>query len=439
MWSLKERLALGKKLRRKIGRNRQADWSPKAGRKDPVATIMAANNNRLQSLLPIKMGRMAASPFAFFRGAAPLMASDLATSPVTGLQVQICGDAHVRNLGAYAAPEGHLVFDINDFDETIAGPWEWDLKRLATSLVLAGREAGESNSVCRESVEEMVRSYRTSMNRFATMTVCELARVEIRRGERGTPVQAVLHKASRVTPVETLKKLAVEHPRMGHRFHDAPPVLRHVDAKTRSQVVASLPQYVKIISPSHQWILHAYEPVDVAFKIVGTGSVGTRDYVVLLFGRGVQDPLILQVKEELPSCYAPYLRRVPPAKHEGRRVAEGQQKMQTVVDPFLGYTTIEGRHFLVRQLSDHKASIDLANLRGKALLEYAVVCGELLAKGHARSKCGVIAGYCGNSSRLDAAIAKFAKAYADQTESDFEQFKKAIASLKVRAVVAQSD
>ena len=439
MWSLKERLALGKNLRRKIGRNRQADCSPKKGRNDPVATIVAANSNRLQSLLPIKMGRMAAGPFAFFRGAAPLMAADLATLPVTGLQVQICGDAHVRNLGAYAAPEGHLVFDINDFDETIAGPWEWDPKRLATSLVLAGREAGERDSVCRDSVEEMVRSYRTSMIRFAAMTVCELARVEIRRGEKGTPVHTVLQKASRVTPMETLKKLAVAHPRMGHRFHDTPPVLRPVDAKTRSQVVASLPQYLKTISPSHQWILNAYEPVDVAFKIVGTGSVGTRDYVVLLFGRGVQDPLILQIKEELPSCYAPYLRQVPPAKHEGRRVAEGQQKMQTVVDPFLGYTTIEDRHFLVRQLSDHKASIDLANLRGKALLEYAVVCGELLAKGHARSKCSVIAGYCGNSSRLDTAIAKFAKAYADQTESDFEQFKKAIGDRRVPVTLEKQD
>jgi uncharacterized protein (DUF2252 family) len=440
MWALKERLRLGKELRSKIGRNRQSDWSPKTGRKDPVATIVAANSNRLQFLLPIKMGRMAAGPFAFFRGGAPLMAADLATLPVTGLQVQICGDAHVHNLGAYAAPEGHLVFDINDFDETIAGPWEWDLKRLATSLVLAGREAGESNSACRDSVEAMVRSYRTSMNRFAAMTLCELAKVEIRRGEKGTLVHAVLQKASRVTPIETLKKLAVAGPRAGHRFHDMPPVLRHVDAKTRSQVVASLPQYLNTISPSHQWILNAYEPVDVAFKIVGTGSVGTRDYLVLLFGRGVQDPLILQVKEELPSCYAAYLRRVPPAKHEGRRVAEGQQKMQTVADPFLGYTTIDGRHFLVRQLSDHKASIDLANLQGTALLEYAAVCGELLAKGHARTgKCGVIAGYCGNSNKLDTAVAKFARAYADQTESDFEQFKKAIASRRVRSVLGKSD
>jgi uncharacterized protein (DUF2252 family) len=208
-----------------------------------------------------------------------------------------------------------------------------------------------------------------------------------------------------------------------------------VDANTHSQVVGALPEYIKTISPSHRWILHAYEPVDVAFKIVGTGSVGTRDYVVLLFGRGAQDPLILQVKEELPSCYAPYLRKLPPTKHEGRRVAEGQQRMQTVADPFLGYTTIDGRHFLVRQLSDHKASINLANLKGKALLEYAVVCGELLAKGHARTgRRGAIAGYCGNSSQLDKAVAKFAKAYADQTENDFKAFKKAIASGRVRAV-----
>jgi hypothetical protein len=166
--------------------------------------------------------------------------------------------------------------------------------------------------------------------------------------------------------------------------------------------------------------------------------VGTRDYVVLLFGRGVEDPLILQVKEELPSCYVPYLRHAPPMKHEGRRVAEGQQRMQTVADPFLGYTTIGGRDFLVRQLSDHKASIDLANLRGKALLEYAVVCGELLAKGHARTgHPGRIAGYCGNSRQLDKAIAKFANAYADQTESDFEQFKKAIASRRIRAILGK--
>jgi uncharacterized protein (DUF2252 family) len=353
--------------------------------------------------------------------------------------VQICGDAHVRNLGAYAAPEGHLVFDINDFDETTSGPWEWDLKRLATSLILAGREAGESASGCRDSVKEMVRSYRTSMNGFAGMRVCELARVEILRGAKGTPVHAVLQKASRVTPRQTLKKLAVQRPRAGgHRFHDRRPVLRHVEARTQHQVMQCLGPYRKTVSVSHQWILQSYEAVDVAFKIVGTGSVGTRDYVVLLFGNGTEDPLILQVKEELPSCYAPYLSHMPAVQHEGQRVAEGQQKMQTVADPFLGYTTIESRHFLVRQLCDHKASIDLANLKGTALREYAVVCGELLAKGHARTgDAGAIGGYCGNSSKLDNALAKFAKAYADQAENDFEQFKKAIAKDRVRAVIGE--
>ena len=438
MLPLNERRERGRKLRREIGRVRNADWSLKKARRDPVAMILAANSNRLRDLVPIKMGRMAAGPFAFFRGAAPLMAADLATLPVTGLRVQICGDAHVRNLGAYAAPEGHLVFDINDFDETVPGPWEWDVKRLAASLVLAGREAGESKSGCRDSAEAMVRSYRTSMDRFAAMRMHDLAKVEVLRGRKGTPVHAVLQKASRKTPMETLKKLAVIHPRTGHRFHDRPPVLRHVDIRTQREVLKSLRPYQKTVSASYQWILQLYEPVDVAFKIVGTGSVGTRDYVVLLFGNGVQDPLILQVKEELPSCYMPYLSHLPPAKHEGRRVAEGQQRMQTVADPFLGYTTIDGRHFLVRQLCDHKASIDLTNLKGTALREYAVVCGELLAKGHARSgDAGPIAGYCGNSTKLDTALAKFAKAYADQTERDFDQFKKAIAKGRVRAVLGK--
>jgi len=438
MLPLNERRKRGKGLRNQLKRERNADWAPKKARGDPVATILAANSDRLRQLLPIKMGRMAAGPFAFFRGAAPLMAADLATLPVSGLRVQICGDAHVRNLGAYAAPEGHLVFDINDFDETTRGPWEWDLKRLATSLVLAGREAGASKSACRDSVEEMVKSYRTSMNGFALMSVCDLARVEVRRGAKGTPVHAVLQKARRVTPNGTLKKLTVAGERTDHRFHDRPPVLRHVDAKTRGEVIQSLRSYRKTVPTSHRWMLEAYEPVDVAFKIVGTGSVGTRDYIVLLFGNGVRDPLMLQVKEEMPSCYAPYVSGNATVEHEGRRVAEGQQRMQTAADPFLGYTTIQGRDFLVRQLSDHKASIDPVNLKGTALLEYALVCGELLAKGHARTgDHAAIAGYCGYSTRLDRALAKFAKRYADQTESDYKQFKKAIAKGRVRAVLGK--
>src|SRR5262249_21460012 len=249
--------------------------------------------------------------FAFFRGAAPLMAADLAVLPNTGLAVQICGDAHVRNLGAYAAPEGYLVFDINDFDETIPGPWKWDLKRLATSLVLAGREAGAGKNSCRDAVEEMTRSYRISMTRFATLGLRDLARVEIRRGWRGTPVHAVLHKARHVTPKAALRKLMVPARRVSHRFHDRPPVLRHVDQKTFDDVLKSLRSYRQTLLVRYQAIFQGYEPVDVAFKIVGTGSVGMRNYVLLLFGNGVGDPLFLQIKEELPSCCAPYVTGIP--------------------------------------------------------------------------------------------------------------------------------
>jgi uncharacterized protein (DUF2252 family) len=381
---------------------------------------------------------MAASPFAFFRGAAPLMAADLATLPKTGLPVQICGDAHVRNLGAYAAPEGYLVFDINDFDETLPGPWEWDLKRLATSLVLAAREAGAGEGSCRNAVEEMTRSYRTSMTRLATLGLRDLVRVEIRRGWKGTPIHAVLHKARRVTPKATLKKLTVPGRQNSHRFHDRRPVLRHVDRKTFDDVVKSLRSYRQTLLVRYQSIFQGYEPVDVAFKIVGTGSVGTRDYVLLLFGNGPGDPLFLQIKEELPSCYAPYITGIPPVGHQGKRVAQGQKQMQTVSDPFLGYTTINGRDFLVRQLADHKAAIDPLELKGTSLLEYGRVCGEVLAKAHARTgDAGAIAGYCGKSPALDNALAKFAKLYADQTESDYQQLKKAIAKGRVRAALGK--
>jgi uncharacterized protein (DUF2252 family) len=267
---------------------------------------------------------MAASPFAFFRGAAPLMAADLATLPKTGLRVQMCGDAHVRNLGAYAAPEGYLVFDINDFDETILGPWEWDLKRLATSLVLVGREAGERKRACRNVVEEMTHSYRTSMARFATMGLRDLVKVEIHRGWKGTPVHPILHTARRVTPKATLKTLTVPARRDSRRFHDRPPLLRHVNQKTFDGVVKSLRSYRQTLLVRYQSIFQGYEPVDVAFKIVGTGSVGTLDYVLLLFGKGIDDPLFLQIKEELPSCYAPYVTGRPPIAHQGKRVAQGQ-------------------------------------------------------------------------------------------------------------------
>jgi uncharacterized protein (DUF2252 family) len=396
--------------------------------------LVAANQGRQPDLLPIKWARMNASPFGFFRGAAALMAGDLATMPITGLGVQLCGDAHVRNLGAYAAPDGHLVFDLNDFDETIPGPWEWDVKRLATSLVLAGSAAGGGRRDCVAAVRAFMETYRESVGRFSRMKVLDLAKWEVRRHTASGPVRAVLQKAERATPDVTLKKLTVRSGANTRRFDDHPPLLHHVAAKTAEAVIASLVPYRQTLGLDRQQVLDGYRPVDVAFKVVGTGSVGTRDYVVLLFGERPDDALFLQVKEELPSCYARYLRGAPVFSNQGRRVAEGQYRLQTITDPFVGWTTLRGSDYLVRQLADHKAAVDPAELKGAALIEYGVVCGENLAKAHARTgDAAAIAGYCGDSSKLDKAIAQFALGYAEQTESDHAALAQAIKSGKLTA------
>jgi uncharacterized protein (DUF2252 family) len=430
--SLADRRAEGKKLRDRLRRVDQADWKPAEGR-DVLATIKETKEGRLPKLIPMKMGLMSVSPFAFFRGTAPVMAKDLAALPTTGLTVQLCGDAHVKNLGAYAAPDGHLVFDINDFDETIEGPWEWDLKRLAASIVLAGREAGEKD--CGEAVLELVRCYREALGFFSEMKALDLAKYEIHAETENRAVREVLEKAERVTPPRNLKKLTEPGKDGWPRFHDKLPSLRHVGEETAAAVFESLKDYRETVTAGRQLILDSYHPVDIAFKVVGTGSVGTRDYVILLFGNGHDDPMFLQIKEELASCYAPYLEGAPRFTNEGRRVAQGQQRMQTQTDPFLGWTTVEGRHYLVRQLADHKAAIDPRELKGETLLEYATVCGKVLAKAHARTgDAAALYGYCGDATKLDKAICEFATAYADQTGKDYDKFLKAIKAGEIKTV-----
>ncbi len=425
---------LGLGCRETLKRSDQSRWE--AGRRshDPIELLMAANKDRIPALLPIKMGRMAASPFGFFRGAVPLMAADLATLPVTKIEVQICGDAHVRNMGSFGTPDGRLVFDINDFDETIRGPWEWDVKRLATSLVLAGREAGNSDRLCRESVQLLMRSYRESMLRFAKMPRLELARIRVHRLLEGDPVRSVLHKAARATPLQNLAKLTTER-RDGTRiFKVAKPFLTRVGKPLSATILRALGGYRNTLAPDRQHILSFYRPVDIAFKVVGTGSVGTHDYVVLHSGKGPEDPLFLQVKEEPPSAYAPYLRNARSVANQGQRVVEGQRRMQTQSDLLLGWTRFGGRDYLVRQLSDHKASIDNTDLHGRGILLYAHTSGEILAKGHARSgdPCA-LAAYMGSGAKLDKAIESFAIAYADQTTLDYERFRDSIRNGRVKA------
>jgi len=421
--SIQRRYDAGKKLRLAVPRAAQGHWAAAPHRPHPLKTIAAVNQGRIKRLMPEKYRRMRMSPFAFFRGAAALMASDLSTLPSSGVTVQICGDAHVHNLGAYAAPDGRLVFDINDFDETTPGPWEWDLKRLATSLVLAGEQCGQAEWRCEDAVRAMVASYRQHMREFALMPFATLARHLITRRREAGMLDTVFQAAQRITPARNLKRLTI-NTQGRFRFRDQKPILEHVPPGTAASVVHALKDYVLTLNASRRRTFERYRPADVAFKLVGTGSVGTRDYVVLLFGNDANDPLFIQVKQELPSCCAAYLpasrRRVV---HQGRRVCEGQQMMQTVSDPFLGYTRCGAHDYLVRQLADHKAGLAPTELEGDVLLAYARLCGEVLAKGHARTTdAATLAGYVGGSAKLDAAIADFAVAYATQTKQDFRQF-----------------
>ena len=430
---LAERLAWGKSRRKALSRVAQAEWRARPSRPDPVDVLVAANRDRLPELLPIKWGRMAASPFGFFRGAVPVMARDLASQRTSGPVVQMCGDAHVRNLGAYAAPDGHLVFDINDFDETLPGPWEWDLKRLAASFVLVGREAGARKAACTEAVAALVASWRQTLWQSAHMPALEVARTHVRRLFRAAPVRLILEKAERASPAHALEKLTVG-PNGRRRFASRPPLLSRVPSKEANRVLGALARYRESLSDDRQLVFDAYRPVDVAFKVVGTGSVGTRDYAVLCFGAAPDDPLVLQVKEEPASAWAPVLPKAPRPSHEGRRVAQGQHRMQTLSDPFLGWTTLDGRDYLVRQLADHKAGLEPGDLGGRALLEYALVCGEVFGKAHARTgDAGSLAGYAGKAARLDEALAAFAHAYAEQTEEDHGVFVRAIRSGRLRA------
>jgi uncharacterized protein (DUF2252 family) len=427
--SSQERRAVGQSRRKQLRRQDHSQWQPQLRRHDPIALLEESMRGRVPSLIALKYERMAASPFGFFRGAVPIMAADLSLLPHTGIVNQICGDAHVRNLGAYAGPDGRLVFDINDFDETIRGPFEWDLKRLASSLVLAGRELGTKRAACEEAVYAFVARYRRYADMFAKMPVVEVARYQVHRLQRITPVSTALLKAERSTPIHTLDQLTVPEMSRGvdtgkRIFKENKPLLTRLLSAQARAVLASLHEYKRNLLPERQHFFSQYRPIDVGFKVVGTGSVGLRDYLVYFEGNGRGDPLFLQIKEEPASGYAKYIEYHGP-HHQGERVANGQRAMLLLSDPFLGWTTIGHRQYLVRQLNDHKASIELEDLRGPGLLEYAEMCGELLARGHSRSgDACLLAGYIGSGRRFAEAIMKFAEAYADQTERDWQALLK---------------
>jgi len=431
MWaSPEERRNLGQTRRNQVGSEQHNEFDPKARRATALALLDRAARGRVQALVKLKYQLMAESPFRYFRGAVPVMAADLAALPNTGIVTQICGDAHVRNLGAFAAPDGRLVFDINDFDETMRAPFEWDLKRMAASLVLAGRESGHKEILARAAVERCIECYSAQMRAFAGMPSIEVSRFQVHRMDSVRPIQDALMKAERSTPCHAMAQLTVPAPKkrgaaQGRRFKEIKPILTRVTASQAKSVLAALGPYRKMLELQRQHLLSLYRPVDVAFKVVGTGSVGLRDYCIYFEGNGPEDPLFLQIKEETASAYAPYLPNVKPAHHNGQRAVEGQRSMQVQSDPFLGWTKLDGRDYLVRQLNDHKGAINIEDLAGRGLEAFAEVCGELLARGHARSGDPLtIAGYVGAGDGFAQALAKFGSLYADQTERDWEDLRK---------------
>ncbi|MER5408155.1 DUF2252 domain-containing protein [Streptomyces sp. NPDC002769] len=435
----------GKALRARVPRAAHAELTPDADRPDVVAVVEESNHGRIPGLTPIRVGRMAATPFAFLRGSAGLMAYDLARTPMTGIDAQICGDAHAANFGLYGDARGGLVIDLNDFDETVRGPWEWDLKRLAASLVLAGRETGADEDTCRKAANDAVGAYRRTMRLLAKLPVLDawnaIADEELVSHTDAHDLLGTLERVSEKARANTSGRFAARSTASveggGRRFVDAAPVLRRVPDAEAAAVAASLEQYLTTVSEDRLPLLARYAVHDVAFRIVGTGSVGMRSYVVLLLDhRG--EPLVLQVKEARASALLPHLatagHAVPDVSHEGRRVVLGQKRMQVVSDILLGWTTVEGRAFQVRQFRNRKGSVDPAALAVDQIDDYARMTGALLARAHSHSADPrLVAGYCGKNEELDEAVAAFAVAYADRTEADHAALVTAVREGRIAA------
>ncbi len=438
-------LQRGREVRQLVPRGSHASFETR----DPdvaVDRVLASNAGRLDELVPVRMGRMAASPFAFLRGSAGAMAADLATTPSTGIRVQLCGDAHLANFGVFASPERRLVFDLNDFDETHPGPWEWDVKRLVASFVVASRENGYPEPTCREMAWTAARSYRRWIRSYAGMKaldvwyahipITEIMR-KVEDARRKTGLRISLQDAQRRDHMAALGKLSQKAPGGGWFFRDKPPLLIRLgeDDVRRSAVPIMRDLYVRSLPADRRVLVEKYRLLDVALKVVGVGSVGTRCYVVLFAGPA-GGPLVLQVKEARESVVAPYV-RARFRKHQGERVVTGQRIMQAFSDIFLGWThsPVVDADFYVRQLYDMKYAFDIEDLLPVGMQLTAEVCGWALARAHARSgNPATIAGYLGRGAAFEDGMATFAARYADQTERDHAAFVRGIEAGRIPAV-----
>jgi uncharacterized protein (DUF2252 family) len=448
-----ERAAAGRAARSQARRSTHGEWQPDAERPDPIAVLEKQAASRVPELVPIRYGRMAASPFAFYRGAAAVMAADLAATPVSGLRVQACGDAHLSNFGAFAAPDRRLVFDLNDFDESLPGPWEWDVKRLAASFAVAGRESGLKRKQRKAVSRRAGESYREAMRSFAAMRNLEVwysrfdveAALDQIQEEDPSEVERVRKGVAKARAKDSLRALArlTETVDGELRFRSEPPLLvpgeELIAAHGRDPAVVLedvLRVYRDTLPADRQHLLDGYRFRQIAHKVVGVGSVGTRAWVVLLTGADDGDPLFLQAKEAGASVLEPYAgpSRFP---NHGRRVVEGQRLMQAAGDIFLGWCRAVGidgreRDFYVRQLWDWKRSAEIERLTPRGFEVYAGMCGQTLARAHARSGDRVaIAAYLGGGDGFDRAIASFAEHYADRNERDHAALLDAIAAGRI--------
>jgi len=453
-----ERAARGKALRAEVPRESHAAFDPPADRTDPISLLEEQAKTRVPDLVPLRYGRMMVSPFTYYRGAALPMAADLATTPVTGLAVQACGDAHLSNFGVFGSPERRLMFDVNDFDETLPGPWEWDVKRLAASMEVAARDNRFPDARRREIVMATAASYRLAMRRFAKMTnlavwyaradLAELQQQQFRLGERQRKVvEEGMAKARTRDSMQQLAKLTREVDGRPRIISD-PPLLVPVDElipadsdrnALEAQLADLIGKYRRTLETDRRYLLEQFEFCDMARKVVGVGSVGTRCWIVLMLGRDNTDPLFLQVKEAEASVLS---RFVGASKYtnQGQRVVAGQRLMQASSDIFLGWQrTVAGldgktRDFYVRQLRDWKFSLDVNAMVPRGMRLYGELCGWTLARAHARSGDRIaISAYLGRSDVFDQAITQFAAAYADQNERDHQALVAAAASGRITA------
>lgn len=433
--SVKDRIAKGKALRKQFPLSEQGDYQPAHDRADPISILIAQGDTRIPDLVPIRHARMLASPFAFLRGAAAIMAADLAASTKsTGILVQACGDMHVANFGVFASAERNLVFGINDFDETLPGPWEWDLKRLVASIVASGKFLGSDQNQCKDLVLAAVKSYRKHVHDFAQMgylelwyaTISEADILQTMTGSARKKAKKILGKAHERTHMQVLGKLTDMVDSKFRLRENAPFIVRETHTQEgmpiEEALALGLESYLLSMADERITLLKNYRISDVVRKVVGVGSVGTRCWVVFLTGNHHDDPLFLQIKEAQPSVLEPYLSKSI-YSNQGQRVVIGQRLLQAAPDILLGWFELGGMQYYIRQLRDKKGGLefDPKKVKIKNLDQYSSLCGWALALAHAKSgDAAMISGYVGNSDELDQAMVRFAFAYNDQTEKDYQ-------------------